>query len=67
MALRAVQRLTEEEGGALNPNWSPDGSAIAWTHETAGNSDNYDVWVVNSDGSEKRQVTSKPATETDPA
>lgn len=66
MAARRIQQLTVEEGGDLNPSWSPDGSAIAWTHETSMDSGNYDVWVMNSDGSEQRQVTSEPGKEMEP-
>lgn len=65
-AARRIQQLTAEEGADLNPSWSPDGSAIAWTHETSMDSENYDVWVMNSDGSDQRQVTSEPGKEMEP-
>ena len=66
MSVRHIVQLTEEEGGDLSPAWSPDGTAIAWSHETANNSGNYDIWVMNADGSGKRQVTSAPGEESDP-
>jgi TolB protein len=66
MVARRILQLTEEEGGDVNPSWSPDGSAIAWAHQTDRDSENHDVWVMNSDGSEKRQVTSEPGKEMEP-
>jgi TolB protein len=65
-AVHSVVQLTEGEGGDLSPAWSPDGTAIAWSHETAKDSGNFDIWVMNDDGSEKRQVTSAPGEESDP-
>jgi Tol biopolymer transport system component len=67
MSVQHVVQLTEEEGGDVSPAWSPDGTALAWAHETARNSGNYDVWVMNADGSERRQATSEPGQEVDPA
>lgn len=66
LSVGSLVQLTEEEGGDLSPSWSPDGTAIAWSHETANNSGNYDIWVMNADGSSKRQVTSAPGVESDP-
>jgi TolB protein len=66
MSASHIEQLVDEEGGDVSPSWSPDGTAIAWAHETARNSGNYDVWVMNSEGGEKRQVTSVPGQEVDP-
>jgi len=66
MSVRRIEQLTEEDGGDESPSWSPDGSAIAWAHETDSNSGNYDIWVMDSDGSEKMQKTSQPGQEVDP-
>jgi len=66
MSVHRIVRLTEEEGGDLSPAWSRDGTALAWAHETARNSENYDIWVMNADGSEGRPVTSEPGQEVDP-
>jgi TolB protein len=45
--------------GHLNeePAWSPDGSQIAFASDRKGN---YDIYVMNSDGSNVRQLTSNP-------
>ena len=66
MSASHIEQLVEEEGGDVSPSWSQDGTAIAWAHETARNSGNYDIWVMNSEGGEKRQVTSVPGQEVDP-
>ena len=65
-SVRRIVQLTEEEGKDLSPAWSPDGTAIAWVHETAKDSGNYDVWLMNADGSEKIQLTSETGKEVDP-
>lgn len=39
------------------PAWSPDGSQIAFSSNRSGN---YDIYVMNSDGSHLRQLTSDP-------
>lgn len=66
MSASHIVRLTEEQGGDWTPSWSPDGSAIAWTHETGVNSGDHDIWVMNADGSGKRQVSTEPGQEVDP-
>jgi dipeptidyl aminopeptidase/acylaminoacyl peptidase len=42
-------------GESADPTWSPDGTRLAYTRSTAGNSD---LWVVNADGTAPRAVTS---------
>ena len=39
------------------PFWSPDGNLIVFTSERAGSAD---LWVVNADGTNLRQLTSDP-------
>ena len=63
-----VQPLTPpEEYGTGEPSWSPNGQLIAYVSGQNGdqNSDdprdwNEDVYVMNADGSDPRQVTSQP-------
>lgn len=41
-------------GNGFEPSWSADGAKIAYTD---GNSETYDIWTMNADGSEKTQLT----------
>jgi Tol biopolymer transport system component len=45
-----IQQLTEVEGSAESPDWSPDGSRLAFHIVDQG------LWMVNADGSELHQV-----------
>ena len=47
------------------PAWSPDGRKIAFDHITG--SDNWDIWVMNADGSRARPLIASGATEQGPA
>ncbi len=44
------------------PAWSPDGTKIAFDHITSG-SNNWDIWVMNADGSGARPLIASAATE----
>ncbi len=48
------RRITEGLSWDVQPRFSPDGSRIAFTSDRGGG-DN--IWVMNADGSDKRQVT----------
>ena len=48
------------------PAWSPDGTALAWERETAKESGEFNVWVMDADGSAKTQVTSQPGQQVEP-
>lgn len=50
----ALTRLTDSTDADMYPKWSPDGSTIAWVSGAPGNSH---IWIMNSDGSGKRQLT----------
>jgi TolB protein len=58
---------------AENPNWSPDGTRIlfdscpASSYPCPGGTVDYNVFVVNADGSGLRQLTTSPAIEANPA
>lgn len=43
----------------IQPAWSPDGTRIAWA---SGQNNDWDVWVMNADGSGKTNLTATPAT-----
>ena len=49
-------QLTPDSPGARHrgPQWSPDGSRIAFYSDRTGN---YEIWTVNPDGSGLRQIT----------
>lgn len=51
-----LRRLAE---GTPDPDWSPDGGRIAFSHPspTAGGGIGSQIWVMNADGSEPRQIT----------
>ena len=50
---------SDNEGGG--PNWSADGSKITFT------SPEWDIYVMNSDGSNRKRLTASPDFEADPA
>lgn len=67
-------RLTETpEMEELQPTWSPDGTRIAFTRVEKFNSgtpdyyDNYDVYVINADGTGEVRLTDSPSRELQPA
>jgi Tol biopolymer transport system component len=66
LSVRRIVQLTQEEGIDRNPAWSPDGTALAWERETAKESDEFNVWVMDADGSAKTQVTSEPGQQVEP-
>jgi hypothetical protein len=58
-------RLTNRSAGSdADPTWSPDGSMIAFRRRVG--SDNFDVYVMRSDGSGVRPVATGPAVEEKP-
>ena len=54
-----LQRLTHvpDAAAAALPSWSPDGSRIAFESNVSGN---YEIWVMDSDGRHKTQITDEP-------
>lgn len=49
-----VRRLTTNNAEDEQPAWSPDGEKIAFASER---NDNYEIFVMDADGSEVRQLT----------
>uniref|UniRef100_A0A7C4RQF1 Uncharacterized protein n=1 Tax=Desulfatirhabdium butyrativorans TaxID=340467 RepID=A0A7C4RQF1_9BACT len=51
----ALKQLTDSADTDIYPQWSPDGTKIAWVSGAPGRSH---IWIMNRDGSGKRQLTS---------
>jgi Tol biopolymer transport system component len=62
-----LRQLTRR-GGAdeLNPNWSPDGTEIAFERNRLFDVRQSDIWLMKADGSGKRRITATSAHETNP-
>ncbi|MCU1678163.1 MAG: exported protein of unknown function, partial [Frankiales bacterium] len=56
--------ITSGSGNDVDPAWSPDGTRIAFARGMGGN---YDIWVMNADGSEQIQLTRGPRDERYPS
>ncbi len=57
-------RLVLDDGAtAVQPALSPDGTRLAWTSNQGGN---YDVWVADADGTNRRRLTDDPAFDGEP-
>lgn len=61
---RREVNLTQNPADDLHPAWSPDGSTIAFASNRDGS---YDIWLMNTDGSNLRKLTTDPANELYPA
>jgi Tol biopolymer transport system component len=55
-----LHRLTPPDGFSYGPEWSPDGTRIAYGSEVASLS-SYDIYVVNNDGANTRRLTTTGA------
>ena len=60
-----VQLTNRKAGSDADPAWSPDGTMIAFRRR--GSNDNFDVYVMRSDGSGVRPVATGPAVDEKPA
>lgn len=49
---------------AWDPAWSPNGTQIVFTSDKSGNAD---IWIMNADGSNPKQITTDSNTDWDPA
>jgi tol-pal system beta propeller repeat protein TolB len=58
-------QLTDTDDAEMQPVWSPDGRRIAFTRYT--DDGNYDVFVMNRDGTGQTRLTSDPAWDGEPS
>lgn len=58
-----ARQLTQGQGGAYGPRWSPDGSMIAYAADT---SDNSQIFVVRVSNGASTRVTNEPEGAVDP-
>ena len=59
----AITQLTSDPADDIQPRFSPDGSAVVFTSNRAGN---WDIWVVNIDGTGLTHLTQDPGDEIAP-
>ena len=60
---RRLRQFTFQSGLQKSPTWSPDGRAVAFTSDRAGNSD---LWVQPVNGPQAMQLTTSTANESEP-
>jgi Tol biopolymer transport system component len=53
-------QLTTSTADDIHPSWSPDGTKILFSSNRSGN---YDIWIMDSDGSNMVQLTSNSSDE----
>ena len=69
-----LQLLTDMEGGACQPSWSPDGSQLVFISPCRERADFFtdayndaSLYIINADGTELRPLTAVPGSDFDPA
>lgn len=58
-----LRRLTDDNAEDRHPNWSPDGSRIAFESNRDGN---FEIYVINPDGTDMRRLTHEQAFDVEP-
>jgi Tol biopolymer transport system component len=67
LADASLRDITPDNAIALHPRWSPDGTRIAYDGTRYGTTSGLDLYLVNPDGSGRRQLTSAAGWERQPA
>ncbi len=63
-----TQRLTTtEDANEDGPTWTPDGAQIVYVSQPRARGQRAQIWIMNADGSNPRQLTSGDATNFEPA
>lgn len=63
-AAKKVIKLTHDDFDNLNPVWSPDGKRITFVSNRSGN---WDIWMMNADGTGLKPLTTQPSEDRFPA
>jgi len=50
----------------FQPAWSPDGLKLAYVELASDGSNNYDIYIVNANGTGRTRLTSAPAVDVFP-
>ena len=58
--------LVTGPGSDIDPAWSPTGDRVAFASDRDGAVGDFDLYIVNADGSNLRRITNDPAIETAP-
>ena len=61
----AAKRISDWDAEATSPVWSPDGRRIAYQNYSADGF--YQIWTIDADGTDNRQVTSGPFDHREPS
>ncbi|MFA5034618.1 MAG: FlgD immunoglobulin-like domain containing protein [Candidatus Margulisiibacteriota bacterium] len=58
LTISSLIQLTSSDAWDFEPSWSPDGSKLAFSSNRSGD---YDIWVMNENGTGLANLTSNPA------
>src|SRR2546423_1432161 len=60
----SYHQVTYDQGRQVVPRWSPDGTRIVYEDKQTGN---WEIYVINADGTGQHQITDNPAPDIYPA